>query len=60
MVRGMPGDDADTIVNNTLHQITGLSSRVFQPATSVHRVLFFYRLFGGNPLVTIHIMDRSV
>ena len=59
-VTAMPGDAADLIVNSALQQITGLSTRVFQPVTGVCRVLFFYRIFGGNPLVIINVKERTV
>lgn len=59
-VTAMPGHTADTIVNNALQQITGMSTRVFQPVTGVRRVLFFYRIFGGKPLVIINVKERAV
>ncbi|KAJ3108920.1 hypothetical protein HDU96_007374 [Phlyctochytrium bullatum] len=59
-VTAFSGQSLETIVKNTLQQLTHIECNLIPPFGSAERVVFFYRLltFGRSPIVVINAAER--
>ena len=61
-LEAQPRHSEDTIIKNTLQQLTKLPFDFIPPFESAKRVIFWYRLFtfGRSPIVVINATERKV
>ena len=61
-LEAQPGQSQDTIIKNTLQELTRIPFDFVPPFDSAKRVIFWYRLFtlGRSPIVVINAAERKV
>jgi hypothetical protein len=59
-VEAQPEDDGNTIIKNTLRQLTHPPFKFMDPLQMAPGVIFWYRLFtlGRSPIVVINAAER--
>jgi GTPase SAR1 family protein len=61
-VKAQPKDDENTIIKNTLLNLTNPPFKFMDPFKSAPKVVFWYRLFnfGRSPIIVINSAERKV
>ena len=61
-VEAGPGESSNTIIKNTLKELTSPPFKFMDPVEKAPRVLFWFRLFtfGRSPIVVINATERSI
>jgi hypothetical protein len=61
-VNALPSQNADTIITNALHKLTGLPFHLIPPFGSAARVIFWHRIYTGgmSPIVVINAAQDNV